>query len=331
MYSLLKPLLFQLNPETAHDICLAILSRWHKLIRQQNLHSPVNVMGLKFANPVGLAAGLDKNAQCLSAWQRLGFGFAEVGTLTPLPQPGNPKPRLFRLVQDNAIINRMGFNNWGIDKALVSLQHAPKHFTVGINIGKNKSTAVEVAYKDYCIGIKKAYAVADYITINISSPNTADLRELQRDTYLRDFLKNIEEQVKECQQINERVCPVVVKISPDNTDDELKQIAEYCSEHQISGIIATNTTLSRHHLQSKYRQEAGGLSGAPLTTMATRTLQILKQCIGNDMALIGVGGIMNPEDAKARFDAGADLIQLYTGFIYHGPNMISKIIKECQL
>ncbi len=284
-------------------------------------------MGLQFANPVGLAAGLDKNADHLDALGALGFGFVEVGTVTPRPQPGNPKPRMFRLPEHQAIINRLGFNNKGVDHLVAQVERSRYDGIIGINIGKNKDTPNEQALDDYLICLEKAYAAADYITINISSPNTANLRDLQALEPLRELLSGILNRRDElANDLGERK-PVALKLAPDMADDQTEAIAQLLNQLQPDGVIATNTTIDRKAVSGhKYANEAGGLSGSPVKQSANHTLALLHQHLDASIARIGVGGITCQADAAEKFANGADLVQIYTGFIYQGPDLIDACI-----
>jgi dihydroorotate dehydrogenase len=286
-------------------------------------------MGIEFPHTVGLAAGLDKNADYADALQALGFGWLELGTVTPRPQPGNPKPRMFRLASDKGIINRLGFNNKGIDHLLSQLASRKRQGIVGINIGKNAVTQLSDANEDYLIGLRKSYPVADYIAINISSPNTPGLRSLQYGEELDSLLGALVAEREALQKVHARYVPLAVKLAPDMSEDELTLCCSKLLAHKIDGVIATNTTFDRERVAgSRYAGETGGLSGAPLTDKACSTLAQIKRQVGDSMAIIGVGGIMTGRDAAARLEAGADLIQLYSGFIYEGPALIESALKE---
>ena len=312
-YRLIRPLLFCLPPETAHSLTLSALKVLP--ISQKIPDAPKTVWGLEFKNPIGIAAGLDKNGDYIDALAKLGFGFIEIGTITPKPQIGNPKPRLFRLPKSRAIINRMGFNNKGIDALIANVKKAKYKGILGINIGKNASTPIESALDDYLICLKKAYPYASYITINISSPNTVGLRDLQHGEFLNQLLSGLKAEQGRLAQEHKRYVPLLVKVSPDLMETEIQALAAAFLKHQIDGVIATNTTISREGVHS---QESGGLSGAPLTTRSTQILQALHLELQGKIPLIGVGGIMNAQDAETKFAAGADLIQVYTGLIYQG-------------
>ncbi|UJF24930.1 quinone-dependent dihydroorotate dehydrogenase [Suttonella sp. R2A3] len=288
---------------------------------------PITLMGLRFPNRLGLAAGLDKNGVAVDAFARMGFGFIEVGTVTPLAQPGNPKPRLFRLPEHQAIINRMGFNNHGIDALLNNLRRSAQQrdTLLGINLGKNKHTPNERALDDYLIGLNKAYPSADYLTINISSPNTAGLRDLQHGQALGDLLTGLKQAQTKAQEQHGRYVPLVVKIAPDNDDQALREMLTIISDSGIDGIIATNTTLDKSRVRThKYADQEGGLSGAPLTEHSTQIIHSIRGQLP-DIALIAAGGVMSATDYQDKLAAGADLVQVYSGLIYHGP----RLVREC--
>lgn len=333
MYSLLKNLLFRLDPEKAHHLTFSLLKLpgissvlGLSAIRDKRLER--KVFGLSFPNPVGLAAGLDKDAIAFSQLGNLGFGFIEVGTLTPLPQPGNDKPRLFRLLPDNALINRMGFNNKGVVVAAERLKAKRKNgLIIGGNIGKNKVTPNEEAVNDYIKCYDALYEVVDYFVVNVSSPNTPNLRALQEKEPLQQLLHLL--QTKNAAKAKPK--PILLKIAPDLSDSQLDDIIDIVKSTGIAGVIATNTTISREGLSTPAQRiesiGAGGLSGKPLTKRSTEVIKYLKQKSNNAFPVIGVGGIHSAEDALEKLDAGADLIQLYTGFIYEGPALISRINK----
>ncbi|HET9843471.1 MAG TPA: quinone-dependent dihydroorotate dehydrogenase [Gammaproteobacteria bacterium] len=327
MYTLAKPLLFNMDPERAHTFALKSLPIYAKLFGDKPYAKPVQVMGLSFPNPVGLAAGLDKNGAFISAWFKLGFGFVEIGTLTPQPQTGNPKPRLFRLVEDKAIINRMGFNNNGIQHFLKMHKRKQYPGILGINIGKNKTTPLAEAIEDYRVGFEQVYSIADYITLNVSSPNTEGLRQFETGEYLNALLLTLKESQKKCEELYNKKVPLVVKISPDLNDAELRNTAIQIKNNRVDGVIATNTTVSRPSLQSCYRMESGGLSGAPLKERSIKIIQKLQHFFEDQIPIIGVGGIFNLQDAKAKLDAGAKLIQVYSGLIYQGPELIKLLVR----
>ena len=328
MYRLARSALFQLDAEHAHELTLATFRRVPRLatlpFAASAVEAPVELLGLRFRNRIGLAAGLDKNGECLAAWARLGFGFVEVGTVTPRPQPGNPRPRMFRLPQHDALINRLGFNNKGVDYLLARVAESDYRGVLGINIGKNADTPIEKAADDYLICLRKAYPAASYITVNISSPNTKNLRDLQDEARLRALLGALRAEADALAQRHGRRVPVLVKIAPDVNDAQLEGIALAARESRIDGLIATNTTITRPGLAGEpLAAETGGLSGAPLRPLAEQALRGLRSRLGADFPLIGVGGIDGAEAARARRAAGADLLQVYTGFIYHGPGLIA--------
>ena len=328
-YDYLRPLLFRLDPERAHDRTLALLARMPVFMPRSSGGTPVELMGLTFPNRLGLAAGLDKNGVAVSAFDRAGFGFIEVGTVTPRPQPGNPRPRLFRLPEHEAIINRMGFNNLGIDALTARLATTPKpRALLGINLGKNKDTPNEAALDDYRIGLQKAWAHADYLAINISSPNTAGLRDLQHGAALRDLLAGIKAEQQRLADETARRVPVVVKIAPDLDDAALYATLDTIAEAGMDGIIATNTTLDKSAVAShRYGGEQGGLSGAPLTAASTAIVKKIRAHLPQ-MALIAAGGVMRAADMQAKLDAGADLVQIYSGLIYHGPQLVRDCLRH---
>ncbi|MCS4503241.1 Dihydroorotate dehydrogenase (quinone) [wastewater metagenome] len=330
MYRLIRPLLFSLDAERAHELTLAGLDRLHALglnglAARPPAGDPVTVMGLRFPNPVGLAAGLDKNGDHVDALGALGFGFVEVGTVTPRPQPGNPRPRLFRLPGDTALINRFGFNNKGVDHLVGRLQARRFEGVVGVNIGKNRDTPLTAAVDDYRHCLERVYAHADYVVVNVSSPNTPGLRELQGGDHLGALLEAVCETRERLTGRHGRRVPLVIKISPDMAAGEVAVMAERVLACGIDGVTATNTTLSRDGLtDSRMAAETGGLSGAPLRDRAGRTLTQLAGALDGRVPLIGVGGITCDDDAAARRRAGAALIQLYTGLIYRGPGLIGE-------
>ncbi len=334
-YALARPFLFGLDAERAHDLTLdAIALVQHtpalRCIAQNRIDDPVDVAGLRFPNRVGLAAGLDKNGRCIDGLGALGFGFIEVGTVTPLAQPGNPRPRLFRLPAAQALINRLGFNNQGLHVFLANVQRARRFRAqggiVGLNIGKNAATPIEHAVKDYLLGLEGVYGVADYITVNISSPNTRNLRELQNDAALDALLSALQRRRSELAQAQARNVPLFVKIAPDLDEAQVKAIAAALRRHGVAGVIATNTTLQRQAVQSlRHADETGGLSGAPLFEASNRVVAQLRAELGRNTAIIGVGGILSGADAQAKLAAGADLVQLYTGLIYKGPALVSEV------
>ena len=328
-YDYLRPLQFRLDPERAHNRTLALLARMPVFMPRGTGGKPVELMGLTFPNRLGLAAGLDKNGVAVSAFDRAGFGFIEVGTVTPRPQPGNPRPRLFRLPEHEAIINRMGFNNLGIDALTARLAATPKpRALLGINLGKNKDTPNEAALDDYRVGLQKAWAHADYLAINISSPNTAGLRDLQHGAALRDLLAGIKAEQQRLADETARRVPIVVKIAPDLDDVALHATLDTIAEANMDGIIATNTTLDKTAVASHpHGGEQGGLSGAPLTAASTAIVKKIRAHLPQ-MALIAAGGVMRAADMQAKLDAGADLVQIYSGLIYHGPRLVRDCLRH---
>ncbi|GAA0489716.1 MULTISPECIES: quinone-dependent dihydroorotate dehydrogenase [Tatumella] len=334
LYPIIRPALFKLDPEHAHELSIKQLkllqgTAFERLIHQSVPSKPVTCMGLQFDNPLGLAAGLDKNAECIDAFGAMGFGFVEVGTVTPRPQPGNDKPRLFRLVEAEGIINRMGFNNHGVDHLVENVKKAKFRGIIGINIGKNKDTPVEQGKDDYLTCMEKTYAHAGYIAINISSPNTPGLRTLQYGEALDDLLSAIKEKQQELQRRHLKYVPVAVKIAPDLSEEELIQVADSLVRHNIDGVIATNTTLDRSLVEGlKYAGEAGGLSGRPVQLRSTEIIRRLSKELNGRLPVIGVGGIDSLMAAKEKLAAGATLVQLYSGFIYKGPGLIRDILRD---
>jgi dihydroorotate dehydrogenase len=332
-YGLARGALFALDAEHAHELTLATFARMPRLATLPfagcAIRDEISLLGLRFANRVGLAAGLDKNAECLQAWSRLGFGFVEVGTVTPRPQPGNPRPRMFRLVEHRALINRLGFNNKGVDYLLERVRESDYRGVLGINIGKNFDTPNERAADDYLHCLRKVYAPATYVTVNISSPNTKGLRDLQADAPLRALLLSLVAEGRALADRHGKKAPLLVKIAPDLTREQIVSIAQIARETGIDGLIATNTTIARDGVAgARHAGETGGLSGAPLREPALSVLRQLRQALGNDYPLIGVGGIMSAADARERRHAGADLVQIYTGFIYSGPGLIRECARE---
>lgn len=338
MYSIIRRFLFLFDAETIHVFSLKALSLASKLgmltlFIKKRIESPVTVMGINFPNAVGLAAGLDKNALHIDALSQCGFGFIEVGTVTPLAQQGNEKPRLFRLPEDQAIINRMGFNNTGVESLVHNVRKSRKTCVLGINIGKNKDTPLENAVDDYLLCMQQIYSYADYITINISSPNTPGLRELQHGEGLSALLVQLKDKQSELNQQTQRYVPLVVKIAPDLTKNEIIDIASRLLAADIDGVIATNTSNSRPDSLSckEVASQTGGLSGAPVFEQSTRVLQQLLTALAGKIPVIAVGGIMSPEQALQKIEAGASLVQIYTGFIYAGPQLVhdsAKVIKN---
>lgn len=333
MYRLIRPLLFRLQPEVAQSVAISAARLFGPLATgfgsTEVARGPVSFLGLQFRNRVGLAAGFDKSAEHIDVLGRCGFGFIEVGTLTPRPQPGNPRPRLFRLVEDQALINRMGFNNDGAEAAARRLETRRYTGVCGVNIGKNATTPLADAAKDYVSCLRTLYRVADYVTINLSSPNTAGLRELQAPERIRPLISAIADEREKLQSVHGKRLPMLVKIAPDMSEDQLDLLTAELRELPIEGVIATNTTTLRPaSLRSAHAAEVGGLSGEPLRTESLRTLRALRSRLGRDFPIIGVGGISSVEHAQAVRDAGADLIQLYTGFVYQGPSLVRDLVRN---
>lgn len=334
LYPLIRKFFFSLDAETAHGIGMSGVS----LLSASGLSGclakpvtpcPVEAMGIKFPNPVGLAAGLDKNGDYIDGLAALGFGFIEIGTITPRPQPGNPKPRLFRIPEAQAIVNRMGFNNEGVDRLLENVRAAkfPKQGGIlGINIGKNAATPIEKAAEDYLICLDKVYAEASYVAVNISSPNTKNLRELQKDEALDDLLSQLKARQEQLADKHGKYVPMALKIAPDLDDEQIAAIADALRRHRMDGVIATNTTLSREGVEGMPNaDEAGGLSGAPVFNKSTAVLKKLSGALAGELPIIGVGGILSGADAAEKIRAGASLVQFYSGFIYRGPELVGEV------
>ena len=330
MYSTLRNLLFRLDPEVSHEFSLDMLGAAERLkllelFISAPAYNPVEVMGLRFPNPVGLAAGIDKNGDYFNALGALGFGFVEIGTVTPRPQPGNPQPRLFRIPERKAIINRMGFNNKGVDHLVDQVRKRRYQGILGINIGKNATTPVENAADDYLIGMRKVYAHADYITVNVSSPNTPGLRDLQFGDSLNRLLETLKKEQLTLQEAHQRYVPVAVKIAPDMDDIAIAQVATALAEQGMDGVIATNTTIGREGVEGCVNsEEAGGLSGLPVRDKSTRVIAGLHSHLGGKLPIIGVGGIFDGPSAVEKIKAGASLVQIYSGFIYRGPAVVTE-------
>jgi dihydroorotate dehydrogenase len=336
LYSLARPALFLLDPERAHHLTLNALARMESLglgnlLVRDAPQDPRSVMGLTFPNPVGLAAGLDKDGRYIDALARLGFGFIEVGTVTPRAQSGNPKPRMFRLPAARAIINRMGFNNGGLEAFLENVKRS--HFrerggVLGLNIGKNADTPIDRAVDDYVLGLEKVYPHASYVAINISSPNTKNLRQLQGADQLDELLGALDRRRQQLGETHCRAVPLALKIAPDLEEEQIEVIAQAIFKHHIDGVIATNTTLSRTAVNGmQHGNEAGGLSGAPVLDASNRVIARLRSELGPDFPIIGVGGILSGEDAQAKMVAGASLVQLYSGLIYRGPELVGECVR----
>lgn len=332
MYTLARDLLFKLAPETSHDLSIDLIGAGGRLglnglLCKAPASLPVRVMGLEFANPVGLAAGLDKNGDAIDGFAQLGFGFIEIGTVTPRAQPGNPKPRLFRLPEAQGIINRMGFNNLGVDHLLARVQAARYRGVLGINIGKNFDTPVERAVDDYLIGLDKVYAHASYVIVNVSSPNTPGLRSLQFGDSLRQLLEALRQRQEDLAVVHGKRVPLAIKIAPDMTDEETVDVARALLDTGMDAVIATNTTLSREGVEGlQYADEAGGLSGAPVRDKSTHTVRVLAGELQGRLPIIAVGGITEGQHAADKIAAGASLVQIYSGFIYQGPALIRQAV-----
>ncbi len=337
LYSFAKPALFAMDPETAHDVTMGGLAKISKsgfVTRQiERVNGdlvpdlPVKCMGIDFRHPVGLAAGLDKEAKAFPALSAFGFSAVEMGTVTPLPQPGNDKPRMFRLLEDEAIINRMGFNSGGVDDFLCNLKKTDRTSVAGVNVGKNAVTPIENAAHDYVNAMQRVYSHADYITANISSPNTKSLRDLQNADFLDSLLLNIKQAQLKCEKAHKAYVPIALKVAPDLDVDEIETIAELVISHKFDALIATNTTVARpNYLKSQHKSEAGGLSGAPVKDMSTDCVREFYKHLKGLVQIIGVGGIKNADDAWEKMVAGADYVQVYSQFIYQGPAMIKDIV-----
>lgn len=333
-YRIARSVIFQIDPEKVHNLTIKNLARFNGtpldlFYRQKLPEHRVEVMGLTFKNPVGLAAGLDKDGECIDAFGAMGFGFIEVGTVTPKPQPGNDQPRLFRLVDAQAIINRMGFNNLGVDNLVENIKKSKYDGIIGVNIGKNKTTPLEQGKEDYLICMDKVYPYAGYIAVNISSPNTPDLRKLQYGEALDDLLSSLKERQLILAKKYDKYVPLALKIAPDLEDEEIIQIANSLLRHKIDGVIATNTTLARDTvIGMNHAHEQGGLSGRPLTARSTEVIRLIHSQLKDEIPIIGVGGIDSYVSAKEKMMAGASLVQIYTGFIYRGPGLIKEIVNN---
>ncbi|GAB3628274.1 dihydroorotate dehydrogenase [Pandoraea terrae] len=331
LYPLARRALFCLDAEQAHHLTLAALRSAASLglaglMGQRLPDSPRTVMGITFPNPVGLGAGLDKDGSCIDGLAALGFGFVEVGTVTPRPQPGNPKPRIFRVPQAEGIINRMGFNNGGVEQFLQNVQSARWKGPLGLNIGKNADTPIERAVDDYLICLEKVYPFASYVTVNISSPNTKNLRQLQGASELDALLAPLKDKQRALADQHGRYVPIALKIAPDLEDDQIKVIADALTRHGFDGVIATNTTISREAVAGlPHANETGGLSGRPVFEASNRVIRALRAELGDSIPIIGVGGILSGAHARAKLDAGASLVQVYSGLIYRGP----ALVREC--
>ena len=333
-YALTRPFLFGLDPEAAHDLTLDAIARFQGTPLQclwgaQRVDDPVTVAGLRFPNRVGLAAGLDKNGRCIDGFGAMGFGFIEVGTVTPKGQPGNPKPRIFRLPERQALINRLGFNNQGLEAFVANVRRARSFRAaggvLGLNIGKNAATPIERAVDDYLLGLAGVYPHADYVTVNISSPNTQNLRALQSDAALDALLSALQARREQLAQQHGKRVPMFVKIAPDLDETQVGVIAATLQKNGIDGVIATNTTIARDAVQGlPHASEAGGLSGGPVLQASNRVIAQLRAALGPGYPIIGVGGVMSGADARSKREAGADLVQIYTGLIYRGPELVKE-------
>ena len=333
-YGLARKALFALDAEHAHHLTIASLARapFAGAAFGRAGDDPIEVMGLQFRNRIGLAAGLDKNAECIPAWNAMGFGFAEVGTITPKPQPGNAKPRMFRLPAKSALINRLGFNNVGLDKALSNVRSARRgNMVLGINIGKNAATPAQQAVDDYVTGLMAAWPLADYITVNVSSPNTKGLRDLQAGDARDALLGALSASRVRLQDATGQNVPIAIKIAPDMDDDGVRAMADAAVANGLDAIVATNTTLARDAVQGlPHADEAGGLSGAPVRERATAVVRVLAEHLGGRLPIIGVGGVTQPEHAVEKLQAGASLVQIYTGLIYAGPALVRHAVRAAK-
>lgn len=331
MYALVRPLLFALEAEAAHHFTLGtlrVLGSLYPAAAPAAEQCARNVMGIRFPNPVGLAAGLDKNGEYIDALSRLGFGFIEIGTVTPRPQPGNPRPRLFRLPAAGALINRLGFNNEGVDRLVQNVKDARYRGVLGINIGKNADTPIERAAEDYLACLRKVYPLASYVTVNISSPNTRDLRQLQGSGELDALLGALKSEQARLADAHGKQVPLAVKIAPDLDAAQVEVIAALLRRHRVEAVIATNTTIGREGVTGMaHAAEAGGLSGKPVKQFSTRVIQTLAGALRGEIPVIGVGGIMSGADAREKIGAGASLVQLYTGLIYGGPGLVGECVR----
>ena len=333
IFKLYKKIAFSSDPERVHNISLLLLEYIYKSYLGKVFHKSISIKSTKqfdilFDNPIGLAAGFDKNADYLNFISNIGFGFIEVGTLTPKPQAGNPKPRVFRLIKDRAIINHLGFNNKGIDYALEKIKKYDRNIPIGVNIGKNASTPIHNAFQDYEYCLRKSYSIADYITLNISSPNTKNLRDLQSGENIKDFLSSIMNLHSNLKKVYKKHTPLVVKIAPDVDSNTISDIVELIKQYDVDGIICTNTTIDKSTLDEESKNIQGGLSGKPLYDKSNKVLKEVSDLMDDSRTIIGVGGIDSAESAKEKFSLGADLLQIYTGLVYEGPNLLKKILES---
>ena len=332
IFQLYKKIAFQGDPEKVHDISLPILEFIYKSYLGKVLHKKIiskktKQMNIDFDNPLGLAAGFDKNADYLNFISNIGFGYVEVGTLTPKPQSGNPKPRIFRLIKDEAIINHLGFNNKGIDYAINKIKKFNRNIPIGINIGKNANTQIKDAFRDYEYCLRKSYAIADYITLNISSPNTKDLRQLQSGQNINEFIRSIKGLHDNLKKVYKKHTPLVIKIAPDISIEDIGGIINLVSSYDVDGIICTNTTIDKSSIDESYKNLQGGLSGRPLYKQSNNILKEVCRQISKDKTVIGVGGVDSPQAAKEKINLGANLIQIYTGLVFKGPGLIENILR----
>lgn len=334
-YSLTRPILFGMDPEAAHDFTMNLMAKGQNTLLQKAwarplVSDPIELAGLQFPNRVGMAAGLDKNARCIDALAAMGFGFVEVGTVTPRPQPGNPKPRMFRIPEKNALINRLGFNNEGLDAFLANVRRSQVRanggaMLLGLNIGKNATTPIEEATSDYIKALDGVYPHADYVTVNISSPNTKNLRALQSDEALDALLGAVADRREQLSSQHGKRTPVFVKIAPDLDEEQVGVIAATLQRHGMDGVIATNTTISRDAVKGlQHAEETGGLSGAPVLEASNQIIRQLRSALGSRFPIIGVGGILSGADAVSKIRAGADVVQIYSGLIYRGPDLVTE-------
>ncbi|NMG76036.1 quinone-dependent dihydroorotate dehydrogenase [Aromatoleum diolicum] len=329
LYDIARPLLFSLDAETAHELSLASLNLAGRLLPAGKpvTAEPVQAMGITFPNRIGLAAGLDKNGEAIDGLARFGFGFIEIGTITPRPQPGNPRPRMFRLPEVRGIINRMGFNNHGVDALVANVKATKFRGILGINIGKNFDTPIEQAADDYLACLDKVYTLASYVTVNISSPNTKNLRQLQGESELDDLLGRLKARQEQLADRHGRYVPLTLKIAPDLEPAQVINIADALRRHRIDGVIATNTTISRDKVQGvRYAEQQGGLSGAPVFEASTAVVAQLAQTLAGELPIIAAGGVLDGRGAQAKLDAGATLVQLYSGLIYRGPGLVAECV-----
>ena len=330
LYDIVRPFLFSFDPETAHDFTIGTLGLAGRLLPAARAEpsDPTDVMGLHFPNRIGLAAGLDKNGEAIDGLARLGFGFLEIGTVTPRAQPGNPRPRMFRLPEVRGIINRMGFNNHGVDVLVANVKAAKYRGILGINIGKNFDTPIERAADDYLACLDKVYALASYVTVNISSPNTQNLRQLQGESELDDLLGRLKAAQNRLADVHGRYVPLALKIAPDLEPAQVTNIADALRRHRIDGVIATNTTIARDKVQGvRFAEQAGGLSGTPVFEASTSVVRQLAAALGGELPIIAAGGVLDGRGARAKLEAGAELVQLYSGLIYRGPGLVRECVQ----